>query len=182
MVTLTAEAAAEHHFVLTAKEIEAAAQEGVNRILFTFPAVPAAITHQARAGLFIRIAGHIHQLRVKVGFSMHAVDVRFPAIIETLGQVSEDAGAVFIRIGPVRRDGLAAIVVSLTSVAVPGRQSAPGWVGGMAFLILIPYRESRAVGDIRVHHAVEEFLPVVVVIHEAVVVLITGDQTTPYLT
>ena len=96
MVTLTAEAAAEHHFVLTAKEIEAAAQEGVNRILFTFPTVPAAVTYQARTGLLIRIAGHIHQFGGEVGFSVHTVDVRFPAIIETLSQVSEDAGAVFI--------------------------------------------------------------------------------------
>jgi hypothetical protein len=93
---LTAEAAAEHHFVLAAKEIETAAQEGINRILFTLATVPAAVTHHARTGLFIRIAGHIHQFGIEIGFSMHAVDVRFPAVVETLSQVGEDAGVVFI--------------------------------------------------------------------------------------
>jgi UDP-2,3-diacylglucosamine pyrophosphatase LpxH len=82
MVALAAEAAAKHHFVLATKEIESAAQEGINRILFTLAFVPAAVTHHACTGVFIRIAGHIHQFAVEIGFSMHAVDVRFPAVVK----------------------------------------------------------------------------------------------------
>ena len=82
--------------MLATEKIEPAAQEGIHRILLTFTAVPAAISDHTRTGLFIRVAGHIHQFAVEVGVGMHAVDVGFPAVVEALGEVGENTGVVFI--------------------------------------------------------------------------------------
>src|SRR5690606_27397336 len=103
------------------------------------------------------------------------------AVVKTLGQVGKDTGVVFIRVSPVRRNGLAAVVMGFASVAIPGWQTAPGRIGGVTFLVFIAYGEGRAIGDVGIHHAIEEFFTVVVVIHSAVVVLVTGDQTTAHL-
>lgn len=181
MVALAAEAAAKHHFVLTAKEIESTPQEGINRILFALAFVPATIAHHACTGRLIGIAGHIHQFAVEIRISMHAVDVGFPAVVKALSQVGENAGVVFIRICPLWRYGLATIVMGFTPVAVPGWQSAPGRILGVAFPVFIADRKGRAVGHIRIHHAVEEFFTVVVVINKAVVILIARNQAAAYL-
>ena len=99
VVALAAVAAAKHHFMLTARQLVPAAHEGVDRILLTLAHVPAAPRTLPERGVvtasgFIREAVDIHQAVIEIGFGMHRVHFRLPAVIEALRQVGKNFGGV----------------------------------------------------------------------------------------